>query len=1665
MPVIGDASIIVRAITTGVKKDIEKAFAGLDKAMEKAGQQAGESFMDGLSKEIESRGEEIGKKLNKSIMSGLGDKDKEIADLIGRAGDDAGEKFSEGFTEAAFDGLDGLIDDLVDSFDDAGNDAGDAFGDSFSDSASDFIDDTADYAIDIFGDAGSDAGDAFGDSFYDSVSSRLGDLTGTISGDFSQLGRDAGTAFGDNFAISSRDGLTQAGSDFGRAISDAINANIDIQQPSAFRDIATTALGTRASGAADTTPADLLGGAGGAGIGQALADLLLLADTAADVADAFHEVNDAAGSPPDSAPWDEFLGSMQNLERSNKALADSMNDVLGSMTSVGDDADDTSGKLDNVADAMRRVSDDSDFQMSLPFDGVAADIDDVTDALDRHGDSLRSTRDAAVEYQMQIPFDYSGLELDRINRELRQHVDNFEDISDSDPFPGMAVNARSTGSALDQLSNQLEMLVDRDLFRANEQFDALEEKMNIDLNRSFNQVDTNLVNTHDYLVDLNLANDNVNESFSDTSDVVEDSVDALDEFSSSAEDARDATNELNVELERTRDVVVDLSGAGGGRRGSGINDLFSPQFIARAKGASEAFTNLFAAGATLGPAIAGLVASISALASGLFALVAAATPAVGVLGAIPGLIAPIVQGALVGVSAFSGLGDAVKEAYDVMDAETPEDAAEALEKLNKTLETMDASAGPLVVTIAEMRDEFRSIRNAGQAGLFPEVNASLKTLTETLTGPLIKIFRDTGDALGVVVEGITKLVTSAGFLTKLDLVSSFNIPLIKSFGKIFEDLVDIFASLLIATAPLVERFTRWVGALTAGWRATLNTSEGMRNLINFFERAGDVAAQLGRIFGNLFGAIFDLGGAAQETGGRLLDSFEEATAKLEEMIGKARDDNTLKRFFENVGVNVRALGGLVNALGFEFLKLGDNTKIAEAADGLIPFAETLGRILDTLTNSGPALSELVTQLADLAEAFTDVDGNNAFLDTLTLIAEAINAILDLPFVAEMVAFAAPLIGIAKAGAIAWKAIEFFTLVIAGSIFKVESFASKLGLITPAASKAATAAGGAAAAIGAVGVAAEGSTVPLTINGAAATGATTTYGGLAATSTAASGGLAKAGGAAGAAAGPIGLAGGAANLASGAFARLGGAISAVGGALARFAPTAALLALGTLALEVFNFHQEWDSLVKTIETPPEYASLKERGKIARDAAKELDDAFPKVEEWGASVEGLQSILRAVPASLDNLWRTVTGQEDLGDQHARAMKAAADAEMGWTQTLRDVSDQLGITELDVETMAQSVDLTGLSYLETKEALIAYHDEQIAVGGSTKTLNDAQEILNSTTATADEKARAYADSLDALSAVQQGIADANASFEESYDTLTETFDELAKAAGTTNKGLGATLLDATGALDLSDKAGRRVYETLKRMTQSARDQAQAAFDQEVATGNVAGATEIANGVYQESIGKLDGLITDYGLTRDNVIGLVGDYGKVPPFVPQVDLSQFNGIPGKLGEVKGWIAEINGKKVVISVGVDLTLTQQAMEVLRQVKNAERGGTGIFASAEGGPVKGPGGPKDDLIPMMLSNGEFVLSAKAVENLGGMLAVTKLHNTAKMTDLTRGTNPSAFSGDIAALTNANRASIGAASGGGYNVNIGQIVAPTPEIAARRVISETRAAAYRMGVGV
>ncbi len=94
--------------------------------------------------------------------------------------------------------------------------------------------------------------------------------------------------------------------------------------------------------------------------------------------------------------------------------------------------------------------------------------------------------------------------------------------------------------------------------------------------------------------------------------------------------------------------------------------------------------------------------------------------------------------------------------------------------------------------------------------------------------------------------------------------------------------------------------------------------------------------------------------------------------------------------------------------------------------------------------------------------------------------------------------------------------------------------------------------------------------------------------------------------------------------------------------------------------------------------------------------------------------------------------------------------------------------------------------------------------------------------------------------------------------------------------------------------------------------------------------------------------------------------------------------------------------KELAFMYGIDESLIEGEMDnpfYTGPMMNA--GGIASLNMDMGGDVSGPGGPKDDMIDAKLSDGEFVMTAKAVENFGNgdrMTGARKMYNMMNMLD-------------------------------------------------------------------
>ena len=151
------------------------------------------------------------------------------------------------------------------------------------------------------------------------------------------------------------------------------------------------------------------------------------------------------------------------------------------------------------------------------------------------------------------------------------------------------------------------------------------------------------------------------------------------------------------------------------------------------------------------------------------------------------------------------------------------------------------------------------------------------------------------------------------------------------------------------------------------------------------------------------------------------------------------------------------------------------------------------------------------------------------------------------------------------------------------------------------------------------------------------------------------------------------------------------------------------------------------------------------------------------------------------------------------------------------------------------------------------------------------------------------------------------------------------------------------------------------------------------------------------------------DYGLAPTPAEDMVGDlryeggenYSDVPASRSGMAMGGVAGInadstPLELDPRENLMSALNIRDKAIASRGSVGLSAMPMTDMSQdVRQVNRGG--IIGLAMGGLEKrgmvyGPGGPKDDKIPAMLSNGEFVMTAKAVDNAGGPNAMYNLMN-------------------------------------------------------------------------
>lgn len=421
----------------------------------------------------------------------------------------------------------------------------------------------------------------------------------------------------------------------------------------------------------------------------------------------------------------------------------------------------------------------------------------------------------------------------------------------------------------------------------------------------------------------------------------------------------------------------------------------------------------------LTPAIGAAGGAITQLVGGLYSMVSALGPIASTVAVLPGMYYSF-AGALIATNI--GLKDSVeasqlgfKAAKAV--ATGAKDAGAQVQKYEEALAGLGPEARTFTETLVGMSGTFQDISANIQSALLPDLTKALKLLQQNgIIDGFGRSFTDLAGVVGNTAVQIASLTNSPFFKGKLGEALQSSTTVAGSFGGALSNVVQSLVLVAAAAAPVTEEFARWIETITGNWASkATNDFDGMAAGI---QKGADMAKLMGEIIGNLWGTLTGLGKAGQDSGRRLWEAFRDVTQEWEDFVNSVEGQRALTDFFEKAERGTKAVGNAFRALGRVMADLGGNDNVGAMLESLTPMIEQFGGMIERMVDeAGPALGEMVDSLLDLLDTITEGQGISAFADTISLFADALNGLLNLPGGHQVLIFLATFIGIFKASSI------------------------------------------------------------------------------------------------------------------------------------------------------------------------------------------------------------------------------------------------------------------------------------------------------------------------------------------------------------------------------------------------------------------------------------------------------------------------------------------------------------------------------------------------------------------------------------------------------------------------------------------------------------------------
>ncbi len=343
----------------------------------------------------------------------------------------------------------------------------------------------------------------------------------------------------------------------------------------------------------------------------------------------------------------------------------------------------------------------------------------------------------------------------------------------------------------------------------------------------------------------------------------------------------------------------------------------------------------------------------------------------------------------------------------------------AMEKLSKEQREF---VKYMVGTFQPALDKFSG---AAAKEFFPKLIPAMENLRTNLFPTLMPLFRETGSVLGDIATKISGTLTSPQFLSSLQNIwGNINKTILPGVGNIASNIIAGAASVLEAAQPLITKFVGWLDSVTGKFKDMFDTPGEIKKLETFFNRSGEIAAEIGGLIGDVLGGLGDIIGSQmgpESAGSSMLSFFREGAASFKAFTSSPEGIERISEFFNNTVANAKPILSFIGGLVKEFLKLGENPNIGLFFEKMNEYniAGIIKEIADEFINAGPSIAEFTKNFLEFAKATLESGAISTFFDTLSIIFEKLTTFFQSPAMQAILPVIASIAAAGVALRLAW----------------------------------------------------------------------------------------------------------------------------------------------------------------------------------------------------------------------------------------------------------------------------------------------------------------------------------------------------------------------------------------------------------------------------------------------------------------------------------------------------------------------------------------------------------------------------------------------------------------------------------------------------------------------